>query len=91
MGLLLAEAICVTAFIVEIGRALGGNSLSWAYVFEWPIFALYAVYVWRKLLGEERSTAAEVTGEYEPEDPALVKYNEYLDTVHRDRSTDESH
>ncbi len=25
-------------------RAVGGNSLSWAYVFLWPAFAVYAVY-----------------------------------------------
>ena len=30
----------------QISRALGGNSLSWAYVFEWPFFAAYAIYMW---------------------------------------------
>jgi hypothetical protein len=42
--------ICVVAFVIEVGRALGGNSLSWAYVFEWPIFAVFAVYMWWNLL-----------------------------------------
>jgi hypothetical protein len=42
--------ICVGAFIIEVGRALGGNSLSWAYVFEWPIFAVFAIYMWWNLL-----------------------------------------
>ncbi len=27
-------------------RATGGNSLSWAYVFEWPVFAGFAAYLW---------------------------------------------
>ena len=43
-------ALCISAFIFEVGRALGGNSLSWAYVFEWPIFAVFAVYMWWNLL-----------------------------------------
>ena len=42
--------ICIAAFVFEVGRALGGNTLSWAYVFEWPIFAVFAVYMWWHLL-----------------------------------------
>ncbi len=34
----------------QLGRALGGNTLSWAYTFEWPLFAGYAVYVWWQLV-----------------------------------------
>jgi hypothetical protein len=41
-------AMCVW----QITRALGGNELSWAYVFEWPIFAAYAVYMWWRLVHE---------------------------------------
>jgi hypothetical protein len=33
----------------QVTRALSGNTLSWAYVFEWPIFAGYAVFMWWKL------------------------------------------
>lgn len=43
-------ALCVAAFVFEISRALGGNTLSWAYVFEWPIFAVFALYMWWNLL-----------------------------------------
>ena len=43
-------ALCTAAFVFEVGRALGGNTLSWAYVFEWPIFAAFAVYMWWHLL-----------------------------------------
>lgn len=42
-------ALCVW----QIYRAVGGNSLSWAYVFEWPIFAGYAVYMWWRFVHEE--------------------------------------
>jgi hypothetical protein len=38
--------------IWQVHRALGGNSLSWAYVFEWPFFAGYAVYMWWRFVHE---------------------------------------
>jgi len=48
--------IVVPTFLVlcdwQVRRALGGNELSWAYVFEWPFFAGYAVFVWWKLVHE---------------------------------------
>jgi hypothetical protein len=36
----------------QVHRALGGNSLSWAYVFEWPFFAGYAIYMWWRFIHE---------------------------------------
>ena len=48
-------ALCVAAFTIEIVRALGGNELSWLYVFEWPLFAAFGIYVWWSLLtGRDR-------------------------------------
>jgi len=43
-------AVCAVAFWFEIRRALGGNGLSWAYVFEWPLFAVFSVYMWWTVL-----------------------------------------
>ncbi len=43
-------AVCSVAFWFEIRRALAGNGLSWAYVFEWPLFAGFAVYMWWNVL-----------------------------------------
>ncbi|MGH9016548.1 MAG: hypothetical protein ACRDY1_02255, partial [Acidimicrobiales bacterium] len=40
-------------------RALSGNTLSWAYVFEWPIFAGYAVFMWWKLIHDPRPGSEE--------------------------------
>ncbi len=37
----------------QLNRALGGNTLSWAYTFEWPLFAGYAVYVWWQLVHDQ--------------------------------------
>ena len=37
----------------QLHRAEGGNSLSWAYVFLWPCFAVYAVYTWWNLVHDD--------------------------------------
>jgi hypothetical protein len=37
----------------QLGRALAGNTLSWAYTFEWPLFAGYAIYVWWQLIHDQ--------------------------------------
>lgn len=47
---LVGLALCVVAFWFELGRAEGGNELSWAYVFEWPLLAIFAIYMWWRLL-----------------------------------------
>ncbi|MGD0313763.1 MAG: hypothetical protein ABSC90_15015 [Acidimicrobiales bacterium] len=46
--------LCIGAFLFEVKRALGGNELSWAYVFEWPLFAVFACYMWWNLLHQRR-------------------------------------
>ena len=46
LTLVAAVSLCLAAFWFEVRRALGGNELSWAYVFEWPLFAVFAVYMW---------------------------------------------
>jgi heme oxygenase len=91
LGLFLAELLCIPAFIFELERAIGGNTLSWAYVVEWPLLGGYAVYMWRKLLGEvRREQRGEQRGELparpahiqEDDDPQLKAWNEYLATLH---------
>jgi hypothetical protein len=42
----------------QLRRALSGNELSWAYTFEWPLFAGFAVYFWARTVREELHTAA---------------------------------
>ena len=34
-------------------RAMGGNGLSWAYTFEWPLFAVFAVVFWARTIRDE--------------------------------------
>lgn len=37
----------------QLHRALGGNGLSWAYTFEWPIFAVMGAIFWAKTIRDE--------------------------------------
>jgi hypothetical protein len=37
----------------QLHRALAGNGLSWAYTFEWPIFAVFGVVFWAKTIRDE--------------------------------------
>jgi len=37
----------------QLRRAEAGNALSWAYTFEWPIFAGFAIVFWAKTIRDE--------------------------------------
>jgi len=37
----------------QFHRAMGGNALSWAYTFEWPLFSGFAVVFWAKTIRDE--------------------------------------
>lgn len=50
LTLVVGLALCTAAFLFELSRAEGGNELSWAYVFEWPLLGLFAIYMWWKVL-----------------------------------------
>jgi hypothetical protein len=43
---------CLALCWWQVTRAVAGNELSWAYVFEWPFFAGYAVFMWWRLVHE---------------------------------------
>lgn len=70
--------------IWQLRRALAGNDLSWAYTFEWPLFAGYAGYLWWKLLHEElghqpsAGTSRQSAEEQAKADEDLAAYNAYL-------------
>jgi hypothetical protein len=40
----------------QFHRAEGGNALSWAYTFEWPIFTIFGVVFWAKTIIDEYRT-----------------------------------
>jgi DNA-binding transcriptional regulator of glucitol operon len=63
-----AMIVLVVAFIAlgwwQIRRATGGNALSFGYAVEWPVFALFVIFVWyREIRNELRGG--------EPEAPRL--------------------
>lgn len=62
----------------QVSRALSGNTLSWAYVFEWPLFAGYVVYMrWR--LGREDDRPGPLPEQDDARAAAeLEAYNRYL-------------
>jgi hypothetical protein len=37
----------------QFRRAMAGNTLSWAYTFEWPIFAIFGIVFWVKTIRDE--------------------------------------
>jgi hypothetical protein len=87
LTLLFGLALCGLAFSFELGRAEGGNELSWAYVFEWPLLGLFAIYMWWKILHpgftfrrhKEKPTIAP---EYEG---MLAAWQEEVQKIERDR------
>jgi hypothetical protein len=54
----------------QLRRALAGNALSWAYTFEWPIFALMGAVFWGKTIRDEvRIRSGKVTTAPAPDLP----------------------
>jgi hypothetical protein len=51
----------------QLHRALSGNTLSWAYTFEWPLFAGYACYMWWQLIHDDPLKANAEGPENSPE------------------------
>jgi hypothetical protein len=91
-------------FVWQLNRALAGNSLSWAYTVEWPLFAIYTVYMWWRLLHEQPEFAgtksalrrkaraerkkAEADERAVTEEAELAAYNEYLSQLSERRSAE---
>jgi DNA-binding transcriptional regulator of glucitol operon len=49
-------ALCASASYWQVGRALQGNSLSYLYSFEWPVFGVAGVLAWWAMLHTEKVT-----------------------------------
>ncbi len=84
--------LCCGAFAFELARALGGHTFSWMYVFEWPIFAAFAIYMWWNLLhGNDRvrrsprtPTASQPAA---PPDEELEAWNRYVRQLKADEES----
>ncbi len=55
MLLLIIVPSCLYAGWWQAHRAIGGNTLSWAYTVEWPVFAIVAIIGWWQLIMEDPS------------------------------------
>ena len=59
LGWHLAMVVSVAGMLAlgwwQYRRAMEGNALSWAYTFEWPVFAVFAVVFWAKTIRDEVS------------------------------------
>jgi hypothetical protein len=81
--------VCGAAFAFELWRALDGHTFSWMYVFEWPIFAGFAIYMWWNLLqGHDRtrrpSRTPTLSQPVAPPDEELQAWNRYVRQLNAD-------
>jgi hypothetical protein len=57
LGLHLIAVLLIGAFLLagwwQLVRAQGGNLQSWAYVIEWPLFAVFVVAMWIRMVRDE--------------------------------------
>ncbi|GLZ80170.1 hypothetical protein Afil01_49770 [Actinorhabdospora filicis] len=70
----------------QIGRAAGGNALSWAYAFEWPLFGLCAIALWIREIRQELRKNGPLA---RPEDPPMESPFETKATYARPASGDD--
>ncbi len=87
--------LCIGAFCFELVRALGGHTFSWMYVFEWPLFAGFAIYMWWNLLhGNDRRRAPTPSPSVDDDDgqvqdEGLAAWNRYLAEMEAAEADDE--
>jgi DNA-binding transcriptional regulator of glucitol operon len=57
LGLHAVAIVLASAFVGfgwwQLQRAEGGNMRSWGYTFEWPLFAIFVIVMWVKMMRDE--------------------------------------
>lgn len=53
----------------QIGRAARGNALSFGYAFEWPVFALFVIFIWYREVRLDLYGPGGPSGRGEPSGP----------------------
>lgn len=87
-------AVCLLAGRWQYQRAAAGNMLSWAYTVQWPLFALFVVFLWVRAVRDARGEgpprpappplrpmrhrAPAAPPVTDDEDPQLAQYNRML-------------
>ena len=78
----------------QLRRAESGNELSWAYTFEWPLFAVAGAYFWVKTLREElhlhRTGASAGTAQSAAEEGTHLESAESAAAVAQDPATEQA-
>ena len=54
---LVLVVVCLLLGVWQLLRATGGNTLSWAYTVEWPLFAAFTVWMWLRAVRDQLSQA----------------------------------
>ncbi len=72
LGLHLIAIVLIGVFLLagwwQLTRAQGGNLQSWAYVIEWPMFGVFVVAMWVRMVRDElRGETGEDTGSRIPD------------------------
>jgi hypothetical protein len=68
LALIFWVALCASASYWQVGRALEGNSLSYLYSFEWPVFGFAGILAWWAMLHAEKPTEEQIHERKEYED-----------------------
>ncbi|MFI5891202.1 hypothetical protein ACIA5D_13935 [Actinoplanes sp. NPDC051513] len=68
---LVAIAGCLGLGWWQFSRASGGNTLSWGYTFEWPVFAAFFAFLWYREVQLAREPPAEAPEERDEEPEKL--------------------
>jgi len=87
---LIGVTVCLLAGRWQFQRATAGNMLSWAYTVQWPLFALFVVFLWARAIRDARGTSVPRPGPpplrpripvstvRDDDDPELAQYNRML-------------
>lgn len=72
LGLHLVAIVLIGVFLLagwwQLTRAQGGNLQSWAYVIEWPMFGIFVVAMWVRMVRDElRGEPRQNTGSFIPD------------------------
>ncbi len=75
-----AVAVCLALGWWQAGRAAGGNTLSWAYTFEWPLFAIFTIVLWiREMRATLRGPGRPAEPEIKRRGPVITRREANLD------------
>ena len=85
-ALLTGLALAGAATWLEWTRAHDGHAVAWVYTFEWPLFAVFGVHLWWRLLHPvdraARDEPARPPAAGTPPDEELLAWETYLARLH---------